>query len=87
MTRPIPDDHPPAPDDAFGALTDALVSLYLLSRDDLHDDEKGGAVVTVHAEHDNDPDVFLLKVGIGDVAATVMAAERQAREAAHDGGV
>lgn len=85
MTDPIDhgNDGPPsdAPEGPFGALVDSLVTLYLLGRDVIPD----GALITIHADHDDDHDIFLLKIGIGPAANTVMIAEREAAQAP-DGG-
>lgn len=75
----------PFPDDEFGEMVAALATLYLLGKDIPTDDE-GRALVTVHAEHDDEADIFLLKIGIGADALTIMGAERDIARAAREAG-
>lgn len=81
------DDHPPGDDDVFTETVNALVTGYLFTRHAGRNGLDDGVRVTVHAEHDDDHDIFLLKIGLGEVAYTVMAAEHDAQATAeHDGG-
>ena len=75
-----------APDDEFGEMVSALVTLYLLGKGEIPCDEQGRALVVVHAEHDDAADIFMLKIGIGLDAHTIMTAERDAAQAARQGG-
>ena len=61
----------------------SLVTLYLLARD-IDPDPDGAVMVTVLAEHDDDHDILMLKIGIGDDANTVMTVEHDAGHAARD---
>ena len=74
-----------APDDEFAEMVTALVTLYLLGKDVPADDE-GNALVTVHAEHDDEHEIFMLKIGLGQTAYAVMHAERDAAAAAREAG-
>lgn len=69
-------DPPPSgyPDEAFEQMVSALVTLYLLGREVPTDDE-GQALVTIQAEHDDEHGIFMLKIGLGQDAHTVMRAE------------
>lgn len=79
--------EPPSddPDDVFAEMVSALVSLYLLGKD-VPRDENGRALVTAHAERDDEHGIFMLKIGLGRTAHTVMTLERDAAQAARDGG-
>lgn len=74
--------------DAFESLVGVLVTAYLVGRSlDSADHGPDGAVVTVNAQHDDEHDIFVLKIGIGQVANLIMTAEHDTQHAAgHDGG-
>jgi hypothetical protein len=73
--------HGPHAEDAdpFDSAVSTMIAIYLMSREIAPDYADGRSIVSVHAHLDDDPDIFTLRIGLGQPAHDLLNAERLAR--------
>lgn len=74
---------PQDPDaDPFDTAVSAMVTIYLMSREIAPDFADGRSLISIHTSLDDDPDIFTLRIGLGQAAHDVIDRERCEHEAA-----